>query len=155
MWSIHMMEYYSATKKEILTGATWMSLDPRLSERSPDTKGQIMIPLIRGPQSHVHRHSRREVTRGWWRWKGHQCVMAYKYQDRKMKKLQKWMVVMTTHHCEYINAAELYIQEWLEWQVLHFTRPGLLSALLAPIFPSQLDTHQMTSFLPVLARQPA
>ena len=44
MWSIPVMEYYSALKKELLAyAATWMSLeDVILKLHKPVTKGQIL-----------------------------------------------------------------------------------------------------------------
>ena len=47
MGYIHTMEYYSATKRNEVPSATWMSLDNlMLRVKKPDTKGQIVCDFI-------------------------------------------------------------------------------------------------------------
>ena len=52
MWSIYMMEYYSALKRKellLIHAVTWISVeDITLSEIIPSQKGNTMTPLIWG-----------------------------------------------------------------------------------------------------------
>lgn len=41
MWSIHMVGYYSARRKDILTPATQVDLEDMMLSGQPVTKGQI------------------------------------------------------------------------------------------------------------------
>ena len=50
-----------------------------------------------------------EITRSW-REEGMRsyCLMSTEFLFEMMKKFQQWTMVMVAHHCEVLNATELY-----------------------------------------------
>lgn len=70
MWQLHMMKYYSATKKHIvqMLAPTQRNLEHSTERRQPRTDTYCRIPLIRTAQNMQIPTDSRLVASGGWGW---------------------------------------------------------------------------------------